>query len=191
MAQSTTKRQTPADAEFVQRLTDQAKKRTPDPEKFRRAKAYSDAAEKNQRFEDHYNRSSIDGRPIHHFHHKGEYVIGCLGECQGETFGPSSFPFALDVKGQTGGDREEFDPPRAIRLPGNRRLAAAIRKADALYQRIKITYLGKLHAKTGGHYEKVYRIEPAPLSQEPMPAAGKSLLAKAAAEAASRKAVQP
>ena len=166
---------------LADRLTEQAKKRAPNPEKFRTAKRYADVAAKNPRFEDNYGKSSIDGLPIHHFHRKGEYVIGTIGESQGEVHGPSSFPFQVDVI-----DGQPIDGHRVIRLPGNRRLAAAIRKADCLYQRIKVTYLGKLNQKTGGHYEKVYLVESAPLGKEPMTKVGRDLLAKASTDAGGR-----
>ncbi len=176
-------RRSAAEVALADRLTEQAKKRTPNAEKFRQAKRYADAAEKSPRHEQNFGKSSIDGLPIHHFHRIGEYVIGTVGECQGETHGPSSFPFQVDVI-----DGEPVEGNRVIRLPGNRRLQIAIRKADCLYQRITVTYKGKLHAKTGGHYEKVYLVEAAPLSKEPMTKAGKDLLAKAAAEAKAGKA---
>jgi len=185
MAQEHSKhqRRSAAEVALADRLTEQAKKRTPSAEKFRRAKQYADAAEKSPRHEQNFGKSSIDGLPIHHFHQIGEYVIGTIGECQGETHGPSSYPFLVDNI-----DGQEITGKPVIRLPGNRRLQMAIRKADCLYQRIKVTYKGKLHAKTGGHYEKVYLVEPAPLGKEPMTKAGQDLLSKAAAEAKAGKA---
>lgn len=130
-----------------------ARYKTPNKEKFKLAAKYAENAEKADRFELNYSKSSIDGRPIHHFHKIGESLVGVIGEAQGETHGPSSFPFVLD-------------DGSVIRVPGNRRLAIAIKKADCLYQRIRITYKGKLHSKVGGHYEKVYLVEAAPLSKE-------------------------
>jgi hypothetical protein len=156
---------------LADQLTEQAKKRTPNAEKFRQARKYADAATKNPRFEENYGKSSIDGLPIHHFHRKGEFVVGTIGECQGETYGPSSFPFQVDII-----DGTPVEGNRVIRLPGNRRLQLAIRKADCLYQRIRVTYRGKLHAKTGGQYEKVYLVEPAPLDKEPMTPAGQAAM---------------
>jgi len=133
-------------------ILDKSRKKTPNKEKFKLAANYTENAEKADRFELNYGKSSIDGRPIHHFYKIGESLVGVIGEAQGETYGPSSFPFVLD-------------DGTVIRVPGNRRLAIAIRKADCLYQRIRITYKGKLHAKTGGHYEKVYLVEAAPISK--------------------------
>lgn len=151
-------------------ILEKAKKRTPNTEKFRQAAQYAQNAESADRFELNHGKSSIDGRPIHHFHRIGETLVGTIGEAQGETHGPSSFPFVLD-------------DGSVIRVPGNRRLVLAIRKADCLYQRIRITYKGKLHAKTGGHYEKVYLVESAPLSKEPPTQTSRDLLAKAETEA--------
>jgi hypothetical protein len=188
----TKRRRSPGGVATTERLIEPSKVRAPDPEKFRRARQYSDTAEQNKRFEENYGKSSIDGRTIHHFHRKGEFVIGIIGEAQGETYGPSSFPFELHTicNGQ-GGEYQSFEPPRMIRLPGNRRLAIAVRKADCLYQRIKVTYKGKLHAKVGGHYEKVYLVEEAPLSKEPATPAGRALVEKAVADAKAGKDGRP
>jgi hypothetical protein len=172
---------------LAEHLTEQAKKKVPNAEKFRQAKMYARQATRSQTFEDNYGKSSIDGLPIHHFYQKGEFVIGIIGESQGEIHGPSSYPFQIDLL-HSPPNHIVFSPPRIIRLPGNRRLAAAIRKADCLYQRIKVTYLGKKYQKLGGWYEKVYLVESAPLDKEPMTQEGRELLAKAAAEAETRKA---
>lgn len=174
-------RRSPAEVSLADAILDKSKKRTPNQEKFRQAQKYADTASRAARFEENYGKSSIDQLPIHHFHRRGEYVIGTIGESQGETHGPSSFPFQVDVINGVA-----IDGKRVIRLPGNRRLVIAIRKADCLYQRVRITYLGKLHQKTGGHYEKVYWVESAPLSKEPTTPAGRQELSKAMAEAGGR-----
>ena len=171
-------RRSPAEIELAGKLQERSKKRTPDNAKFDKAKRYAEASVKSPRFEENFGQSSIDHLPVHYFRAKGEYVVGIIGEAQGESYGPSTYPFQVDIiNGQA------IDGDRVIRLPGNRRLARAIVKADCLYQRIKITYLGKLFAKAGGHYEKVYRIEAAPLSKEPMTPEGQRVLVEAAREA--------
>jgi hypothetical protein len=172
---------------FVTGLKEKAAKRTPNPQKFKQAKRYTDTSAQSDRFENLYGKSSIDGRPIHHFHYRGEFVVGILGECEGEIYGPSSYPFALDTYSGSRGAVETYDPPNAIRLPGNRRLVVAIHKADALYQRVKITYLGKLYAKTRRYYEKVFRIEAAPLDKEPTTPAGRTLIQNVAKDAIDHK----
>ena len=153
--ESPKRRRSAAEVAAANDLDQKSKSRVPDPQKFRQAKAYSDAAAKSPWFEDNYHKSSIDGLSIHHFHQRGETLVGIIGEWEGESHGPSSARFKLD-------------DGRVIRVPGNRRLLIAVRKADAMYQRVKITYLGKKNQKTGGHYEKVYLVEAAPLGKEPI-----------------------
>jgi hypothetical protein len=166
MADERKHRRSTGEKALADAILEKAKKRTPNKEKFKQAATYAENAERADRFELNYGKSSIDGRPIHHFYKIGENLVGVIGEAQGETHGPSSFPFVLDDE-------------TVIRVPGNRRLAIAIRKADCLYQRVRITYRGKLHAKTGGHYEKVYLVEAAPLVKERVTPAGRDPLSKA------------
>ncbi len=167
-------RRSPAEKKLAEEITAQAKTKRPDPAKFARAKRYAEEATRSQRFE--YNRlqSTHDGLPIHYFHDVGESVVGILGEPSQEMWKGWTYPLVQD-------------DGRVIRLPGNRRLLKAIDKADAIGQRVKITYKGKLFTRYGGHYEKVYLLELAPLAQEPMTPAGRELLQAAAAEARAKK----
>jgi hypothetical protein len=170
MADEKKHRRSAGEKALADAILEKAKKRTPNKAKFKQAAMYADNAERADQFELNYGKSSIDGRPIHHFYKIGESLVGVIGEPQGETHGPSSFPFVLD-------------DGTVIRVPGNRRLAIAVRKADCLYQRIRITYMGKLYAKTGGHYEKVYLVEAAPLDKERVTPAGRDVLVKAEGKA--------
>ena len=148
-------------------LAAKSRKRVPDPAKFRAAAKYTEATEKSPSFEDGYHKSAIDGLPIQHFYVPGDYMLGILGDWEGETHGPSSARFLVEQM-QIRGIVSQFDPPRVMRVPGNRRLAVAVRRADCLYQRIKITYRGKKRQKNQLFYEKVYLVQSAPLSKEPI-----------------------
>jgi hypothetical protein len=171
MAIEVTHRRSPGEKALAEEIAQKAKKRKPpSAEKFRKAKRYCEAAQKSDRFEFRRSRSSVDGLPIHYFRTPGETLTGIIGEPQAEVWGPSSYPFLLD-------------DGRLIRVPGNRRLALAIRKADALFQRIKITFKGKLWTKTFGHCEKVYLVELVPLGKEPMTQAERDTLAHVIQEA--------
>jgi len=160
--------------ESVEEVRKKAAKRKLDPAKLKKVAKYTDAAEKNPRFEFSRGKSAVDGLPIHYFRTPGEFVVGVLCAPDQELW-----------KGVT--YRLVQDDDTIIRLPGNRRLTKAIEKADALYTRVKITYVGKLNTKWGGHYEKVYRIEDAP-KDHTLSVAGRKLIEQAAAEAKTRKA---
>ena len=67
-------------------------------------------------------------------------------------------------------------------VPGNRRLVKAFRTSKAFFQRITITYLGKLN-KSHSHYEKVYSVELSPPDKEGVGKVGREILAKASADA--------
>jgi hypothetical protein len=144
--------------------------------KFLAAKRYADAAVSSQRHESHYSHSSVDQTPIKYFYQTGDSIVGVLGECQAEAYQASSYPLLLDSG-------------RICRVPGNRRLRLAIQKADAIGQRVRITYQGKLYKKAG-HYEKCYTIELAPLDKEPPDRPPGDQVTKLVHELASGKAVQ-
>jgi hypothetical protein len=164
---------TPA-AESVAQIKAKAATRKPDANRFRRAARYADAAMQSDRYELSRSKSSVDGLKIHYFRVEGESVTGILAEPERELW-----------KGVT--YRLVQDDGTVVRLPGNKRLTKAIEKADAIYQRVKITYHGKLYTRFGGHYEKVYTLEAAPLDHDLGPK-GRELLGKAAADAKARKA---
>lgn len=160
--------------ESVEDIRKKAAKRKLDPAKLKKVAKYSDAAEANPRFEFSRGKSAVDGLPIHYFRVPGDYVVGVLCPPDQELWKGVTYKLVQD-------------DDTIVRLPGNRRLTKAIEKADALYTRVKITYLGKLHTKWGGHYEKVYRVEEAPKDRVAS-VAGRELIARAAAEAQARKA---
>jgi hypothetical protein len=141
-------KRTPAEKKLADPLLIESVVHEPDPNAFARAAKYADAAEKSRHYERTRLRSTIDNLPIHYFHKIGESITGILGEPQGELWMASTYPLALD-------------DGTVVRLPGNRRLMRAIQLAKCIGQRITIIYRGKLY-RPGGHYEKIYRLEPAP-----------------------------
>lgn len=147
--------------------------RRANPAKFTRANRRTDAAKKSDRFEWNRSKSTIDGITIHYFRVRGESVTGILCAPQFELWKGVTYKLVLD-------------DDTILRLPGNRQLNKLIKDADCLYQRVTITYEGKLWRQSH-HYEKVYTLSPAPLSNEPMTAAGKSVLARAVAESKAKK----
>jgi hypothetical protein len=146
-------------------------KHTPDPRAFARAKKYADKACQSKRFDSMNRNRTGDGLPIKRFRVPGESIIGTLGEARSEWAGETTIPFVLD-------------DGRVIALPGNRRLQKAIQKAKATFLRVKITYLNKLRTNAG-HFEKVYRLELAPLGKEGVGKTGRALVEQAATEAQS------
>jgi len=161
-------RRSPAEKQIAETIQAEASKHTPDSHAFSRSATYTDHAQKSKRFVRNRIRTG-DGLPIKRFRVQGESVIGTLGEPRSEWSGETTLPFVLD-------------DGRVIALPGNKRLQSAIKKAKATFLRVKITYLGKLKTDFG-HYEKVYRVEVAPLGKEGLGKAGRAAIAKAAKEA--------
>ncbi len=172
-----TKRRSSAEKNLAEKLLAHASTRKADPNKFSRAGRLSKAAQKSPRFE--YNRffSIIDDLPIHYFHSVGESITGILGEPGQEMWRGSTYPLLVhEINGTP------IDGERVIRLPGNRMLHKLIDAAECIGQRVTITYKGKLFYRYGGHYQKVYDLQPAPLD-EAMTKKGRELLAKIQAEA--------
>lgn len=148
-----------------------AAKKKADPNKHARAQRLTKAAEKSPRFE--YNRgfSVIDQLPIHYFHDRGETLTGILGEPGQEIWHGSTYPLLLDSG-------------RVVRLPGNKNLSKLIQAGDYIGLRVTIEYRGKKYIRYGGHYEKIYKIELAPLVEPRAPMS--ETAAKAFAEAAAK-----
>lgn len=145
------RRRSSAEKALAEKIVAESTKHAPDPHAFAAAKRYTDASVASRRFDSH-NRTP-EGLEIHRFRRPDEQITGVLGECNGQTgWGESSYPIVQD-------------DGSIICVPGNRRLVKAFRKAKATYQRITITYLGKLY-NTYGHYEKVFRVELTPLGKE-------------------------
>ena len=162
------RRRTPAEKQTAESVLAAAQGKQANAEKFERAKRYADKAKTSKRFEHLRYKSQVDGIRIHRFHRVGECLIGTLGEVQREWWGESTYPLVLD-------------DGSVIRVPGNRRLQLAIRKADAVHVRVKITYEGKLYT-SGGHYQKVYTVEHWPEKNDATPQ-GRRQLARAMREA--------
>lgn len=176
---------TPAGPDTVEAIRAEAAKHKPDPKRFARAAKRSDAAVRAETFEWNRSISSVDRRPIHYFRVKNESVTGILCQADAELWKGHTYKFCCERIDVPCRPPEILEPPQIIRLPGNRLLTKTIADADCLWQRVKITYLGK-RFKTSRHYEKIYRVEPAPESHD-VGKAGRELLAKAAADAKARK----
>jgi hypothetical protein len=159
--------------ESVEDVRKKAAKRKLDPARLAKVAKVAAAATNNPRFEFSRSKSAVDGLPIHYFRVAGESVVGILCPPDQEIWKGVTYKLVQD-------------DDTIVRLPGNRRLTKAIEKADALYCRVKITYLGKLNTKFGGHYEKVYTIEQAP-KDHTLSVSGRRLIEQAAAEAKARK----
>jgi hypothetical protein len=144
-----------------------------DPGKFARAERRTAAAMRSERFEWNRSKSTVDGRLMHYFRLRGESITGVLGKPSYESWKGVSYPIVLD-------------DGTVVRLPGNRQLIKLIETADCVHQRITITYLGKRYL-TSRHYEKVYRIAPAPLGKDGVGQTGRRIVEQAAAEAKRRK----
>lgn len=159
-----TQRRSSAEKKLADALLAKAVQRKADPDKFSRAARLTRAAVKSPRHE--YNRffSCVDQLPIHYFHAVGESLTGILGEPDQEMWRGSTYPLLLD-------------DGRVVRLPGNRMLHKLIDAADCIGQRVTITYKGKLYYRYGGHYQKVFSLEPAPLDAA-MTKKGRELLDK-------------
>jgi len=172
-------RERPTEKQIVKQIREHAERTGPDPVKFAAGVRYSQASKRSRRF--NYDRRTADGAIIHYFHTPGEYLIGVLGESQKAQIprGTSaSFEYLFPLV---------LDDDSLVYLPNNKRLRKVIDLAKCLFQRIKITYEGKI-ATSHGHYEKVYTVEPAPLGKEGVGAAGRTILSKAMAEATTNKA---
>jgi hypothetical protein len=165
------KKRVPKETETADEILAKATTRKPNPEKFARVQEHVDAAVASDRFEFSRTKSCVDGLPIHYFRTVGESVTGVLASPESELWKGVTYKLVQD-------------DGAVIRLPGNRRLNKAIKTADCLYQRVTITYLGKLYTRFGGHYEKVYTIVPAPLVDS---RAGMSSAAAKAFAAAAKK----
>jgi hypothetical protein len=144
------KKREPRKTETAEEILAKAAQRKPDPEKFARVQERADAAIQSDRFEFSRSKSCVDGLLIHYFRTVGESVTGVLAAPESELWKGVTYKLVQD-------------DGVVVRLPGNRRLNKAIKTADCLYQRVTITYLGKLYTRFGGHYEKVYTVVPAPL----------------------------
>jgi hypothetical protein len=139
-------RRSPAEKTLADGILAKAAKYTPDPAAFASAKAYAEVTQKSKRFEQQ-NRTA-GGLLIQRFRKPGEQITGVLGECNGTTgLGESTYPIVQD-------------DGSVVCVPGNRRLVRAFRKAKCKFQRIRITYQGKLYTGNG-RYEKVYLVESA------------------------------
>jgi hypothetical protein len=161
-------RRRPAEKALADTILAESKKHAPDLEAAAQAKRYVDATMASRRFDSH-NRTP-EGFTIHRFHREEETLTGVLGECNGQSgYGESTYPIVQD-------------DGSVICVPGNRRLVRAFRKGKFTFQRIRITYKGKLRT-AGGHHEKVFLVEPAPLGKDGVGPAGRDLIARAAADA--------
>jgi len=154
-----------------------AQNATPNQTAFDRAAKLTQAAKRSNRF--NYDRMVVPGAPIYYFHQPGETLIGTLGQSQrGQILrGSVTWEYLVPIV---------LDSGELRYLPNNRRLRKAIQLADCLFQRVRITYEGRL-ATAHGHYEKVYTVEPAPLGKDGVGPAGREILASAAAEASGKK----
>lgn len=145
------KKKTRPETETADQIRRKAHTRKPaSPAKFKRHAERLQAVTESDRFEFSRGKSCVDGRPIHYFRTVGESVTGILAEPESELWKGVTYKLVKD-------------DGTIIRLPGNRRLNKAIKTTDCLYQRVRITYKGKLYTRFGGHYEKVYSIELLPL----------------------------
>lgn len=144
---------------------------------FDRAAKFTEAAKRSKRY--NYDRMVVPGAPIYYFHRPGESLTGTLGQSQrGQILrGSVTWEYLVPIV---------LDDGTLLYLPNNKRLRKAIELADCLFQRVTITYEGRL-ATAHGHYEKVYSVKPAPLGKKGVGEVGGTILAKAAAEALARK----
>ncbi len=149
--QAVKSRRSSAEKAIAETIQAESAKAKPDPRAFARAGKYADKACQSKRFDSLNRRRTGDGLLIKRFRIPGDSVVGTLGEARSEWQGESTIPFVLD-------------DGRVIALPGNRRLQKAIEKAKATFLRVRIIYLSKLRTNAG-HYEKVYRVELAPLGK--------------------------
>ena len=183
MAKTAAKRRTkkpddsPSKSDVVAQILTGAQTAAADPKAFDAAGKYTDAATKSRRFA--YDRRVANGGFIHYFRTPGEKLTGWLGASQrGEVIrGSVTWEYLFPLV---------TDEGELIYLPNNKRLRKAIEKAKCIFQRITITYEGKLMT-AHGHHEKVYRVEAAPLGKGGVGSRGAEILAKAAKEAAGRK----
>jgi hypothetical protein len=152
-----TKEPTPLEADLAKTILDLAKKKKPDKAKFAKARKQTAAQMEDPLYE--YNRfySLIDQLPIHYFHEYDQQVTGIVGEPGGDVWGGHTYPLVRD-------------DGRVIRLPANRDLVSKIKQASAVGIHVTITYKGKQYYRKGGHYQKLYDLEVAPLPKEPDPA---------------------
>ena len=175
---STGKTKPPTPAELVAQIRQASEKVQADPAKFAAAAKYTNMTTKSRRF--NYDRQAPDGVPIYYFHTQGEQLTGVIGKSQRARMARG---IAVSCEYLT---PIVLDDDTLFYLPNNKRLKKAIEKANAWFQRVTVTYLGRL-SNAHGHYEKVYRVEAAPLGKDGVGSRGAEILAKAAKEAAGRK----
>lgn len=150
-------------------LAGHAKKKA-NPNAFKRAARYTLVRTQRRSFEWQRGFSSIDGTPIRRLNKIGDTLTGIIGEPGTEVWSEGTYPILLD-------DRT------LVRLPANQLLRKAVKLADCLHLRVTITYLGKDYSQPGGHYRKVFKVDPAPLGKDGVGPDGAAILQKAMAEA--------
>jgi hypothetical protein len=169
-----TRKQT-ATSETPAQIRARAAKAKPDAAAFAKAARYAANAKASKRFAGHL--VTPEGYPIFRFRKEGDTLTGIVGQCNGQMgYGASTYPVVLD-------------DGSCVHIIGHRRLVKALHLAKCRYQRITITFEGKIY-NSMRHYEMVYTVTPAPLVPDPRasmsPAAAKAF--KAAADAKARKA---
>jgi hypothetical protein len=164
----------PTPAEVVAAIRETSRNVEPDPKAF---KAAADHTEKYTKAKDfNWDRKAPDGVAVYYFHRIGETLTGVLGQSQ-----------RCSMLRGVRMDYEHLHPlvlddDQLVYLPNNKHLRECIKKANCLFQRVTITYLGK-KPTAHGHYVKVYSVEPAPLGKDGVGKDGHRVLAQAAAEA--------
>jgi len=160
----------PSAAETKAEILAKAKTAKADPARFKRASRYSLAATRDIRFEWQRGFSSIDGSQIRRLNKIGDTIVGTLGEVQNEVWMEGTYPLVLD-------------DGTMVRIPANAILRKAVKIAEAVYQHVRITYLGKLYTSPGGHYKKVFTVELVPLGKDGVGVEGRPIIERAMAEA--------
>lgn len=158
-------------AETAATLTAESKRKKADPKKFDRAARYTLVRTQRRSFDWQRGFSSVDAVKIVRLRKEGEQITGILGESQPELWGEATYPLLLD-------------DGTLVRLPANFLLRKVIKLADCIHQRVTITYLGKdFSSPIGGHYKKVFRVDPAPLGKDGVGPKGAEILSQAMRDA--------
>lgn len=165
----------PPAAETPAEIRAKAARQKPDPTAFAKAARYAANAKASKRFAGRL--VTPEGYAIFRFRKEGDTLTGIVGECNGQMgYGASTYIVVLD-------------DGSCVAIIGHRRLVKALHLAKCKYQRVTITFEGKIY-NSFRHYEMVYTVTPAPLQDAPMTAAGRKLIEQAAAEATAQKAAK-
>ena len=140
---------------------------------FAAAAELTKKAQANKHF--NYHLTAADGVPVRYFHHIGESITGIIGASQRAVMNRgvvTNHEYLVPIVDDDG---------QLFYLPNNKHLRELLKAACCWFQRVTITYRGKIRTNNG-HHRKVYEVTPAPLGKNGVGSKGRDILAKVAGE---------